>query len=112
MSNWMRGLRRSGLIAIAWCGALALSSLAAYAQNFAITNLTNNSPGTNASYPTMLVDAEGNTYLAWVDPTKGGIVIAAKFDGTKFNTQTIAQTTALPAFQPQIAVYLNSGPIA
>ena len=57
----------------------------------------------------MVVDGKGNTYLAWVDSAKGGIVVSTQFDGTRFNKQYIVQTAVLPAFQPQMAAYDNSG---
>jgi hypothetical protein len=112
MSNGMRGLRRSVLAAVTYCLALALFSAAVHAQSFTVTNLTNNPAGTKASYPDMVVDANGNTYLVWADTTKG-VVVSSNFDGTKFNTQVTIQSSAtvLPAFQPQIAVYNNSGAI-
>lgn len=110
MSNGMRGLRRCSLAALSCCFALALFSAAVHAQSFAVTNLTGNPAGTKASYPNMVVDPSGNTYLVWADTTKG-VVVFSNFDGTKFNTQVTVpgSPSVLPAFQPQIALYLNSG---
>ena len=109
MSNWFSALRRIICTTILGCFALIASSTAAPAQTFTATNLTGGT-STTASYPTMVVDGKGNTYLAWIDTAKGGIVISSQFDGTKFNTQSIVPTAVLPAFQPQMAVYLNAGP--
>src|SRR5579863_4097135 len=108
MSNWLSGLRRFGLLSIIGCTALLASSGLMRAQSFAVTKLTNNTAA-KASYPNLAVDGKGNTYLAGVDPAKGGIVVSSQFDGTKFDTQTTVQTANLPAFQPQMAVYVNSG---
>jgi len=109
MSNWLSGLRRFGSLSLIACAALIASSGLMHAQSFAVTNLTNNTANT-ASFPDMVVDGKGNTYLAWVDPVQGGIVVSSQFDGTRFNKQYIVQTAVLPAFQPQMAVYLNAGP--
>src|ERR1700676_5270161 len=108
MSNWLSGLRRFGSLSLIGFAALIASSGLMHAQSFAVTNLTNNTAST-ASYPDMVVDHNGATYLAWVDPAKGGIVVSSHFDGTKFNSQFVVQTALLPAFQPQMAVYDNSG---
>ena len=110
MSNWVRVLRRmGGLATISWV-VCVMFSLAAHAQSFNITNLTAGS-ATKASFPNMVVDGKGNTYLAWIDTSKGGIVVASHFDGSKFNAQFVITTAVLPAFQPQIAVRVVSGPV-
>src|SRR5438309_610092 len=108
MSNWVRGLRRIVLIATVLCVALALPVGTAHAQSFNVTNLTATTP-TKASFPNMVVDGKGNTYLAWVDAGKKGIVVASQFDGAKFNMQVLIPTPVLPAFQPQMAVRVVSG---
>jgi hypothetical protein len=110
MSNWLSGLRRFSLLLVIACAALIATSGLTHAQSFAVTNLTNNTAST-ASYPDMVVDAKGNTYLALADSVKG-IVVFTQFDGVKFNTQFTVpgSAAAVPAFQPQMAIYLNAGP--
>ncbi|HKW68784.1 MAG TPA: hypothetical protein VJP04_15930, partial [Terriglobales bacterium] len=109
MSKLVSGLRRFGSATRVICIVLALSSATAHAQTFKITNLTNNTAA-KASFPNLVIDGKGNSYLAWVDPARRGIVVASQFDGTKFNAQAVIPTAALPAFQPQIAVRVVSGP--
>jgi len=110
MSNWLSGLRRFGLSLVTGCAALIASSGLTHAQSFAVTNLTNNTASTS-SFPDMVVDAKGNSYLALADSVKG-IVVFTQFDGVKFNTQFTVpgSAAAVPAFQPQMAIYLNAGP--
>jgi hypothetical protein len=110
MSNWVRGLRRFGLVVINCCMALALSSTAAHAQAFSITNATKNS-ASKASYPTMVVDTNGNVNVVWIDSV-AGLQFARSTSvasGTSLSTPVTIKgpnnTLALPAFQPQIAVY-------
>jgi hypothetical protein len=109
MLNWLSGLRRFGLLCVVGCAATIAPLGLVHAQSFAVMNLTNNTASA-ASYPNMVVDGNGNIYLAWVDTIKG-LVVFSKFDGTKFNSQTTVSSSAavLPAFQPQMAVYVNSG---
>src|SRR5207253_4507132 len=98
MSNWVRVLRRiGGLATISWV-VCVMFSVAAHAQSFNITNLTAGA-ATTASFPNMVVDGKGNTYLAWIDTSNGGIVVASHFDGNKFNAQFVIKTAVLPAFQ-------------
>src|SRR5690349_11716449 len=110
MCNWVRGLRRIGWVAAISCVGLMLFSGVGHAQSFNVTNLTNNTSG-KASFPNMVVDGNGNTYLAWVDAVNHGIAVASQFDGAKFNTKVLIPTPVLPAFQPQIAVRVVSGPL-
>jgi hypothetical protein len=107
MSNWLSGLRRFGLLLVTGCAALIASSGLMYAQGFAVTNLTNNT-ASKASFPTMVVDANGNLNLAWVDSTAGIKFLrsTSSASGTSFGSPAMAITVspALPAFQPQMAV--------
>jgi hypothetical protein len=109
MSNWLSGLRRFGSLSLIACTALIASSGLMHAQSFAVTNLTKNTAA-KASYPNLVVDGKGNTYLAFADSVNG-VVVFTQFDGVKFNAQTTVPTSSalLPAFQPQVAAYVNSG---
>ena len=109
MSNWLSGLRRSGSLLLIGFAALIASSGLMHAQNFAVKNLTKNTAA-KASYPNLVVDGKGNTYLAFADSVNG-VVVFTQFDGVKFNAQTTVPTSSalLPAFQPQVAAYVNSG---
>ena len=69
MSRVVSQLRRLAALAISGCAVLALS-VAAHAQTFSITNVTKNS-ASKASYPNMVVDANGNLNLIWVDSVNG-----------------------------------------
>ncbi len=110
MSFVVRQLRRFGWLAISGCVVLALSAVA-HAQTFSITNVTKN-PASKASYPNMVVDANGNLNLVWVDSASG--IMFARTSTTAGVTTLgtpvpVAGSTgqAFPAFQPQIAVYPN-----
>jgi hypothetical protein len=110
MSGVVRRLRRFSWLAISGCVALALST-AAHAQTFSITNVTKNS-ASKASYPTMVVDANGNLNLVWIDSVNGIMFARSSTtaSGTTFGTPVrVAGSNgpAFPAFQPQIAVDPN-----
>ena len=110
MSRVVSQLRRFSALVTSGCAVLALS-VAAHAQTFSITNVTNNS-ASKASYPTMVVDANGNLNLVWVDSVNG-IMFARSSSTTAGTTLGTVVTVpgskgqALPAFQPQIAVDPN-----
>jgi hypothetical protein len=110
MSNCLRKLRQLGLVAIVCCAVLALASAAARAQGFSITNVTKNS-ASKASFPTMVVDSQGNLNLVWIDSVDG-LQFArstSSANGTALGTPKSimgpANTPIFPAFQPQMAVY-------
>src|SRR5689334_16971477 len=115
MSNWARGLRRIPAVATILCVTLAMPLASAHAQAFNVTKLTNNS-ASKASFPAMVVDSSGNLNLVWIDSVKG-LQFArstSPASGTSFGTPPITPVTipnsappALPAFQPQIAVYIT-----
>src|ERR1700719_1440404 len=100
MSNWLSGLRRFGLLLVTGCAALIASSGLMHAQGFNITNVTTNS-ASKASFPTMVVDANGNLNLAWVDSTAGIKFLrsTSSASGTSFGSPAMAITVspALPA---------------
>jgi hypothetical protein len=107
MSCVVRQLHRFSALAISGCAALALS-VAAHAQTFSITNVTKNS-ASKASYPSMVVDANSNLNLVWVDSVSGIMFARSSTTtaGTTLGTAvpvTGSNGPALPAFQPQIAV--------
>ena len=107
MSRVVRQLRRFSWLAISGCVALVLST-AAHAQTFTITNVTKNS-ASKASYPTMVVDANGNLNLVWIDSVNGIMFARSSTTagGTTFGTPVPvagSNGAAPPAFQPQIAV--------
>jgi hypothetical protein len=110
MSNCLRKLRQLGLVAIVCCAVLALASAAARAQGFSITNVTKNS-ASKASFPTMVVDSQGNLNLVWIDSVNGlqfaRSTSSAKGTalGTPKSIMGPANTPIFPAFQPQMAVY-------
>src|SRR5487761_1091897 len=114
MFNWVKELRRFGLVAIICCVTLALSSTAAHAQTFNITNLTSDT-ASKASYPTMVVERDGNLDLAWVDSSTGIKFVhsTTSASGTSFGSPVVptiipnSAPPALPAFQPQMAVYMT-----
>lgn len=116
MSRWVRGLRRiTSVAAISWM-ALAASLVAAHAQSFNITNLTQNT-ASKASFPSMVTDSQGNLNLAWIDSdSKKGLQFArssSSASGTSFGTPPVGKTITgpdgitpvFPSFQPQLAVY-------
>ena len=110
MSCVVSQLRRFSALAIFGCAVLA-SSVAAHAQTFSITNVTNNS-ASKASYPNMVVDRDGNLNLVWVDSVKGIMFARSSTTtaGTALGTAvpvTGSNGPALPAFQPQIAIDPN-----
>ena len=110
MSRVVRQLRRFSSLVISGCVVLALSAVA-HAQTFSITNVTKNS-ASKASYPAMVVDANGNLNLVWVD-SANGIMFARTSTTAGVTTLGTAVTVpgsngpTLPAFQPQIAVDPN-----
>src|SRR5579883_2604490 len=113
MSSIFHRLRRSRIAAIYCCVAFALST-AGHAQTFTINNISNasgTSTGT-ASYPNIVTDANGNLNLVWIDSVKGIMFARTSTSGgtTTLGTAVPIPSSngqALPAFQPQIAVYAN-----
>ena len=108
------GLRRFRSIVFAGCAVLILSSAVAQGQTFKITNVTSNS-ASKASFPTMVVDGSGTLNVARIDSVNG--IQFARSTSAAGGTALGAPVTipgsngqALPAFQPQIAVFLNAGP--
>lgn len=112
MSNWLSGLRRSGLLLVIGCAALIASSGLTHAQGFNITNVTTNS-ASKASYPAMAVDANSNLNVVWIDSVKGLQFARSTSSangtalGTPVDVPGPGNTVAHPAFQPQIAVYMT-----
>src|SRR5579863_9447551 len=112
MFNWLSGLRRFCSLTLVGCATLMASAGGAYAQGFTITNVTKNS-ASKASYPAMAVDANGNFNVVWIDSVKG--LQFARSTNSANGTALVAAVTipgpnnsvALPAFQPQIAVYMT-----
>jgi hypothetical protein len=112
MSNWLSGWRRFGSLSLIGFAALIASSAGVYAQGFTITNVTKNS-ASKASYPAMAVGTDGNLNVAWIDSVKG-LQFArstSSANGTALGAPVTVKgpgnTIALPAFQPQIAVYMT-----
>src|SRR6202030_3055112 len=111
-SNWLSGLRRFGLLLVIGCATLIASSGLMHAQGFNIKNVTTNS-ASKGSYPAMAVDANGNLNVVWIDSVKGLQFArsASSANGTALSTPVDVpgpgKTVALPAFQPQIAVYMT-----
>lgn len=109
MSNWLSGLRRFGLLLVTGCAALIASSGFMHAQGFTITKVSKNS----ASFPAVAVGSDGNLNLVWIDSVNG-LQFArstSSANGTALGTPVDVPgpggTVALPAFQPQIAVYMT-----
>ncbi len=114
MSRVVRQLRRFSWLAICGCVVLTLSAVA-HAQTFSITNVTKNS-ASKASYPTMVVDANGNLNLVWIDSVNGIMFARSSTTtaGTTLGTAvpvTGSSAPAFPAFQPQIAVDPNDATV-
>ncbi len=110
MSNALSGLRRLWSVAIICCSTLALCA-AAHAQSFSVTKLTTNT-ASKASFPTMVVDVEGNLNLAWIDSVNGLMFARSTSStaGTSFGTPVAVPGTSaagpdFPALQPQLIVY-------